>query len=452
MTSTVAADYVVVGAGAMGMAFVDEILTHTDATVALLDRRGRPGGHWNDAYPHVRLHQPSFFYGLNSAPLGSDHIDEVGPNRGLSELASGSEVLAYYDHAMQRRFLPSGRVQFFPNTDYRDGVATGLASGASVELSANVAVVDASYMKVTVPATTPPKYAVDDEVTVIAPNALAECENPAGGYVIVGAGKTAFDAIMWLLDQHVAPESIRWIVPRDSWLINRAVTQPGDGFKIGEQLEIIAAASSATQMWLDLETAGQMLRIDPSRTPEMYRCATVTETELAELRRIEQVIRLGRVQRLGSASIVLDDGEVPTSLDTVHVDCTADGLERRPIVPVFGEGRITLQTVRACQQVFSAAFIGYLAGRDDLSNDDKNELAGVIPHPDTPTDFVSGSLAHIHNVGRWTADPAIARWLDASRLSPTGGRGAPDLGVALAAVEKLEAFLAEASPPPAIER
>ena len=197
-------------------------------------------------------------------------------------------------------------------------------------------------------------------------------------------------------------------------------------------------------MWLDLEAAGQMLRIDPSRTPDMYRCATVTEIELDQLRSVEQVIRLGRVQHVGATSIVLDDGEVPTSLDTVHVDCTADGLERRPVVPVFGDGRIILQTVRACQQVFSAALIGYLAGRDDLSNEQRNELAGVIPHPDTPMDFVSGSLAHIHNVGRWTADPAIARWLVDARLSPTGGSGGPDLSLAIAAVGKLESFLAEA--------
>ncbi|MEM9204358.1 MAG: NAD(P)-binding protein, partial [Actinomycetota bacterium] len=258
----VEADYVVVGAGAMGMAFVDEILTHSDATVALVERRNKPGGHWNDAYPHVRLHQPSFFYGLNSAQLGSDHIDEVGPNQGLSELASGAEVLAYYDHAMQRRFLPSGRVRFFPNAEYRDGRATVVPSGETFELTAKVAVVDASYMKVTVPSTTPPKYEVADGATVIPPNALATCTNP-DGYVVVGAGKTAFDAIMWLLDQQVSSESIRWIVPRDSWLINRAVTQPGDGFKIGEQLQIIADAESAESMWLALEEAGQMLRIDP---------------------------------------------------------------------------------------------------------------------------------------------------------------------------------------------
>ncbi|MGB1681642.1 MAG: NAD(P)-binding protein [Acidimicrobiales bacterium] len=441
-TDAVAADYVVVGAGAMGMAFVDEILTHTDATVALVERRNKPGGHWNDAYPHVRLHQPSFFYGLNSAPLGSDHIDEVGPNRGLSELASGAEVLAYYDHAMQRRFLPSGRVQFFANTEYRDGMATVVPSGETFELTARVAVVDASYMKVTVPATTPPKYEVAEGATVIAPNALASCTNP-DGYVVVGAGKTAFDAIMWLLDQQVSPDSVRWVVPRDSWLINRAVTQPGVGFKIGDQLRIIADADSVESMWLGLEAAGQMLRIDADRMPDMYRCATVTEIELEQLRRVTNVIRQGRVRRITETSIELDGGSVETTPGTVHIDCTADGLEQRPIVPVFNGGRITLQTVRACQQVFSAALIGYLASRSDLDEAARNELAGVIPHPDTPMDFVSSSLAHIHNVGRWSREAGVARWMAEARLNPTGGGGGPDLGLAIAAVAKLEAFLAE---------
>ncbi|MFN9772152.1 MAG: NAD(P)-binding protein [Burkholderiales bacterium] len=38
-----------VGAGAAGLAFADTLLAETDATIAIVDRRGRPGGHWNDA-------------------------------------------------------------------------------------------------------------------------------------------------------------------------------------------------------------------------------------------------------------------------------------------------------------------------------------------------------------------------------------------------------------------
>jgi cation diffusion facilitator CzcD-associated flavoprotein CzcO len=52
-------DYLVVGAGAAGMAFVDALIAACDADVVMVDRRHRPGGHWNDAYPFVQLHSPS---------------------------------------------------------------------------------------------------------------------------------------------------------------------------------------------------------------------------------------------------------------------------------------------------------------------------------------------------------------------------------------------------------
>jgi NAD(P)-binding Rossmann-like domain len=64
-------DYLIVGAGAAGMAFADTLLGETEASVAIVDRQFRPGGHWNDAYPFVRLHQPASYYGVNSRELGS---------------------------------------------------------------------------------------------------------------------------------------------------------------------------------------------------------------------------------------------------------------------------------------------------------------------------------------------------------------------------------------------
>jgi cation diffusion facilitator CzcD-associated flavoprotein CzcO len=87
MNDTVETDYLVVGAGAAGMTITDALLTHSDATVTVVDRRHAPGGHWLDAYPFVRLHQPSTFYGVDSVPLGDDTIDRTGPNAGFHELA-----------------------------------------------------------------------------------------------------------------------------------------------------------------------------------------------------------------------------------------------------------------------------------------------------------------------------------------------------------------------------
>ena len=96
------ADYLVVGAGASGMAFADSLITSSDAEVVIVDRRHGPGGHWNDTYPFIRLHQPSAYYGVNSMPLGTDTIDTQGVNAGMYERASGNELCAYYETSHER--------------------------------------------------------------------------------------------------------------------------------------------------------------------------------------------------------------------------------------------------------------------------------------------------------------------------------------------------------------
>jgi cation diffusion facilitator CzcD-associated flavoprotein CzcO len=89
-------DYLVVGAGAAGMAFADALTAACDADVVMVDRRHGPGGHWNDAYPFVRLHGPSALYGVNSRRLGTDAIDQGGPNAGYYPRATAAEIRAYY--------------------------------------------------------------------------------------------------------------------------------------------------------------------------------------------------------------------------------------------------------------------------------------------------------------------------------------------------------------------
>ena len=57
-TNPIETDYLVVGAGATAMAFVDTLLSKSDSQVVMVDRHHRPGGHWNHAYSYVGLHQP----------------------------------------------------------------------------------------------------------------------------------------------------------------------------------------------------------------------------------------------------------------------------------------------------------------------------------------------------------------------------------------------------------
>jgi hypothetical protein len=456
-TETLSADYLVIGSGAMGMAFTDALVTETSATVLMIDRHHRPGGHWNDAYPYVRLHQPSAFYGVNSKPLGDDVKDQTGWNAGLYELASGAEVLAYFDHVMQRQFLPSGRVQYFPRCEWLgDGRFASIPSGRAYEVRAQK-VVDATYMRVSVPSVRGPQYAIAPGVRCVALNELPRCERPAGGYTIVGAGKTGMDACLWLLANGVEPDEITWIMPRDSWILDRANIQPGEFFgrsllSGAKQMEAIAGAASVDDLFARTNASGLLLRLDERVRPTMYRCATVTEAEIAQLRRIRNVVRHGRVRRIEPSEIVLERGAVPSNPGSLYVDCSADALEKRPVAPVFDGARITLQTVRACQQVFSAAFIGHVeaAYHDEAQ---KNALCTVVPHPNTDLDYLRVTLANALNDLRWSQDAALAAWIARARLNLFGvPPAAPDAAMiegaqrlvacALAAIATLQRLLA----------
>ncbi|OBH64437.1 NAD(P)-binding protein [Mycobacterium sp. E2479] len=421
---TIEADYLVVGAGAMGMAFIDTLVSETEARVVVVDRHHAPGGHWTMAYPFVRLHQPSAFYGVNSTRLGCDTIDQMGWNRGLYELASAGEICAYYERIIRREWLPTGRVRYFPMSEYRGDGRFRTLAGADHAVGVTRRIVDATYMRVTVPAMRRPPYAVADGIGCVPPNDLPRLA-ARGRYVVVGAGKTGIDTCLWLLGHGVGPDRLTWIMPRDSWLLDRETMQPGalfaDKVKAGftAQLRAINDASSVQDLFAQLETAGVLLRIDPAVRPAMYRCATVTRLELEQLRRITDVVRMGHLLAIESDRMILDGGTVAVSGDELYIDCTADGAEKRPATPIFGPGKITLQSVRGCQQIFSAALIAHVeaAYRDDAV---KNELCVPLPHPDTDLDWLRLARADYDNQLRWFDDPDLMSWLAAARLDLFG--------------------------------
>ena len=413
-------DYLIVGAGAMGMAFADTLLSETDATLTIVDQQHRPGGHWNVSYPYVRLHQPSAFYGVESTPLGSNTIDTTGLNKGLYELASGSEVCSYFDQVMQQRFLPSGRVRYLPMCKYTDTGVVNMLTGERIEVHGKTQV-DATYMKVVVPAMRDPLYLVDDGIHCVPPNALPETATNYERYVVIGGGKTGMDACLFLLSNGVNPKSISWIMPRDSWVYDRAMTQPDALFAdslgrgIAAQMQAMAEATSLKDLLVRVEATGFIRRFDESVWPTMWRCATVSPLEFEQLKRIENVVRLGRVTHISTSEICLDNGSLPTNERVLHIDCTADGLQPRPPVPVFQSDRICLQTVRACQQVFSASLIAHVESAYN-SEEEKNELCTPVPHPSTDVDFLHTSLANALNLARWSADSDLLQWLIDSRL------------------------------------
>ena len=438
-------DYLVVGTGAAAMAFVDTLIGEDpEATVLMVDRHHRPGGHWNDAYPFVRLHQPAAFYGVASLELGQDWKDETGSNAGLYSLASGAEVLAHFDRVMQQRFLPSGRVRWLPMTDWlgsadpvagRSGLADTpagqrgpvhalrcLTSGRTRRVQVVRKLVDGTQAQTAVPSTRPPKYALAPGVQCMPLNGLPQIRRPHASYTVVGSGKTGMDAILWLLDNGVEPSRVRWIMPRDAWLLDRANLQPGAenaersvGAVIG-QAECIAEAESPSDLLYRMEARGLLMRIDPRVMPTSYRCASVSRAELAQLRRVEDIVRLGHVQRIEPTRIVLDRGSLPAEPDTLYIDCSAPALSAATARSVFDGDRINLLMLHTCQPVYSAAQIAWVESHVSAPAE-KAALCSVVPVPERPEHVLTMWAVTARNAERSQQNAALRAWLKQCRLN-----------------------------------
>jgi hypothetical protein len=442
--TTLETDYLVIGAGAAGMAFTDELIADCGADVVLVDRRHRPGGHWNDAYPFVRLHQPAPFYGVNSRPLGTDVIDVTGPNAGWYPRSSAGEICDYFGRVLDETLLPSGRVRFFGMCDYvgekrGEHLFVSRLTGDETRVRVRRRVVDATYLETPIPATHVPSFDIDPGARFIPVNDLVTVSEPARGYTVIGAGKTAMDACSWLLDNGVDPDAVRWIRPRDAWMLDRAHAQPLDLVTaiiedVAAQLEAAAEAEDVGDLFARLEANGHLIRLDDRVEPTMYRCATVSTSELEQLRSIENVVRQGRVRAIGTDEIVLEAGTIPTDAAQVHVDCTAAGLRVSPERPVFAEDRITLQQVRICQPTFNAALVAYVEAldRDDA---ERNRLCPPNPYPTAARDWISGTHVSMSAQAAWNNEADLLTWLTGARLNAASAMndhlGEPEMQSAL---------------------
>jgi hypothetical protein len=425
VTRSLETDYLVVGAGAMGMAFTDALVDHADVHVTLVDRRHAAGGHWLDAYPFVQLHQASVFYGVASTVLGGGAVQLSGPEAGLHERARQAEVRAYYDDILYRRFLGSGRVRFLGGSEYHaaDGsthLVTSRVSGETVPVKVRRRVVDATYLSPTIPATTPPPFGVADDAHVVPVNELARLTGAPSSFVIVGAGKTATDGIVWLLGNGVAPDRIVWVRPRDPWMLSRAVVQPNPAVALGlaaDTMQAAASAASLDDLFLRLEAAGVMLRIDRDVIPTMAKTPTLAAWELDLLRTIENVVRLGHIKHVTRRDIVLDGGTVALAPGSLVVHCAASGLAYPPMIPIWGPDKIRLQTIRVGFPCFGAALAGYVeATRDD--DRERNRLCPPNVLSDSPASWARMQVRGTIAARTYGAEPDIGAWTTGCALNP----------------------------------
>ncbi|HAA11180.1 MAG TPA: hypothetical protein DCE41_05535 [Cytophagales bacterium] len=401
-----AVDYLIIGAGAMGLAFADEMIRQNDrVTLALVDRRPQVGGHWVNAYPFVRLHQPAAYYGVNSMELST----------GTGDLSSKDEILAYYEQ-LKARLEGTGRVQFFMQHQYVGDhtIHSMREEGRSIRFTVQKKLVDATYMNVEVPSVNPPKYQVEASVPLVPINEIVREYPNWNTFFILGAGKTAFDAILYLLDKGIDRDQIHWVVPNEAWLFDRAHIQTRLLTKqILDHGEMVTKAKTPSEVFRRMEKKGGIFRINHDVPAVRWKCATVSPGELEKLRSLQNVYRYGRVVSIDASKIEFKNGTtVPYPEKTLFVDCTSNAAARIAANPLYSEGRLTLQPIVLCQQVFSAAFFARLE-HTKLSDLQKNKFVPV-PHPEFEKDWPMTIANTLQNVLR--AHTLFPLWMYRSRL------------------------------------
>jgi hypothetical protein len=327
---------------------------------------------------------------------------------------------------MNRHFLPSGRVRYFPCSEYMgEHRFVSRLAHASWNVRVRRKVIDTTYLEGAIPATSAPPFQVADGVRCVPAGVIARIEDRPERFVIIGAGKTSLDACVWLLEQGVPASAIQWVKPREAWWLNRRFHQPKallpDFYQgMAMQFEAMAQATSVGDLFARLETEQFFLRIDPGVVPTMFRGAVINEAELELLRRIEDVIRLGHVRRIERDEIALDEGRVPTSEGTVHVHCASQGLSQRPLRPIFEPGRVTVQPFLWGFSCFQFAMLGVVEATVE-SDEEKNRLCPPIAYWDSNTDYLSAFLATLAHEPARAVHPELTRWAKDTRLSPLCG-------------------------------
>jgi hypothetical protein len=331
---------------------------------------------------------------------------------------------------MRRQLLPTGRVRYFPMSDYRgEGRIVSLISGQETQVTIARKTIDSTYLATSVPSTHRRKFAVADGVRIVPPNDLPNLWQAPDAmprhFTVLGAGKTAMDTLIWLLGAGATPAMITWVAPRASWYFNRRSVQPGLEFfedSIGGQLGMMQALATATDvsdLFLRLEACGFVLRIDSDVMPTMFHYAIASEAEIAILRSIFDIVRMGRVQALEPDRMLLEQGTRTTASGTLFIDCTASAVERRPPVPVFQPGLIVPQMIRVPQPAFSAAMIAWVEAHIE-GEAAQNALTMAVPLPDSIEDYPRASLVNLFNQGLWGQNRALSQWIHDCRLDGFG--------------------------------
>ena len=211
--------------------------------------------------------------------------------------------------------------------------------------------VNANLLLTHVPATKPPEYSISEGVNLIPINKLAEIKVPWEKYVVIGAGKTGLDALLYLIDNNVNPDRIVWIVSNDCWYVNRDVLAD-DLKKLGDYfplcMNVVLESENVNDAYCKLEEIDMLMRLDKNIWPTKMRMATISSNEMDKIRKVKNIVRQGRIKQIDQDEITFtNEVTYPTSIHTLHIDCSAAGTNFPPVKKIYDGDQIYLQILGA---------------------------------------------------------------------------------------------------------
>ena len=110
-----------------------------------------------------------------------------------------------------------------------------------------------------------------------------------------------------------------------------------------------------------------------------------------------------------------EKGVLPTTANTLYIDCSASAIVDAGGKPIFAGNLITPQLVRPYQPVFSASLTAHVE-LNYQSEEDKNRLCGLVPLPNSNVDFIHFTAAALMNQYQWSQDDKLQKWISGNRL------------------------------------
>lgn len=249
----------------------------------------------------------------------------------------------------------------------------------SYKVKVSKKLIDATKGENIIPHDSPLQFPVDEGVRVMTPNQIFDAFQGKTDkksltrktkYVVLGAGKTGMDCIIYLQrTMKVDPDDIAWVISKDVWMMDL----DGGGNPLYFPRALMKNDNDLDKTSLYMEKIGQFVRLDKNVQPSRFRFPTIPRNELKLLRKVKTLIRRGRATAIRckyGSNVAIEFGDEHSPWDVfapidecVFVHATSPGPFNGvdPDIPIFDSpDKMTLNLLCAPPVSFSMSALALI--------------------------------------------------------------------------------------------